>query len=212
LYDWLKNSAIWWLVDSFFTKLIMKKIVIFLLVFVSFQPNLMAQTLDSTLLIFFNDDFGKTPIIKENGKVITVWVGKEKVRLTGNLEILSDSSILVGADTVFLSQINGVSDAKKSRLGGGLFVVLVGASATGLGFVFVNGINNFVDGNLGLLLLALPAYALAGAMVVGGAIVAVVGLVTTISGAPRKVKLKMMPKVKYRFQMALHSLSKPPAI
>ncbi len=180
---------------------IMIKLIIALFLSLSSASQIKAQEMDSTLAIFFNEEFGKSPVIKENGKQIIVWVGESNKMLSGNLIILSDSTILVGSDSVSLLSINATTKAKKNRVAAGIIAMLGGATSAGLGVLLFVELNKFVDNNLFLFLIALPVYAIAGGLVAGGTLAAGVGTVTLVSGAPTKVRLKAPPVVKYKFNM-----------
>ena len=161
---------------------------------------IIGQELDSTLAIFFNEDFGKTPIVKKQGDPLTIIIGENLSISTTNLVILSDSSISMNGEIVLLSDITAVRSSKKGRAVAGSAVIAAGTLGAVAGVALIISLNKAIEENLIYLIVALPMYVVAAGMLTGGAVVSTVGLITILSGAPRNIKVKSTPVVKYFFE------------
>ncbi|MDP4268609.1 MAG: hypothetical protein Q8909_00635 [Bacteroidota bacterium] len=82
----------------------MKKIILFSIINIFLLSVCIAQT-DTTLQVIKRNS-GKTVVIKENKKISIIRFDNSKV--TGKLDIVSDSSIALNGDTILLKNINEI--------------------------------------------------------------------------------------------------------
>ncbi|MDX1349549.1 MAG: hypothetical protein R3279_04840 [Putridiphycobacter sp.] len=156
--------------------------------------------MDSTLAIFFNEDFGKTPIIIENGKQITIWYGPSNSSIFGELKIISDSSVAVGTDTVLVAGINALAKTNKKRLVGGLIVMGTGGFVTSVSLLGLKAVNEEVGDDLLLALAYIPVVIFFAGGTAIGAIITGVGGIVAITGGQNKVKVESF-EIRQHYQM-----------
>jgi hypothetical protein len=168
--------------------------------FLILNTNSIAQEMDSTLAIFFNEDFGKTPIIVENGKHIKIWYGPSNSYIYGELKIISDSSVAVGTDTVLVAGINALAKTNKKRLVSGLIVMGTGGFLTTVSLLGLKAVKEAVGDNLLLALAYIPVVIFFAGGTATGAIMTGVGGIVAITGGQNKVKVESL-EIKQHYQM-----------
>ncbi len=170
------------------------KHIFFVFLFIFFSGFSFSQKSDTCQTLVFEDESLRKPKVFKDGSQITIWSGARNRKLYGKLKILSDSSIAVGTDSIFLEDINIVK-IKNMFLEktGGKFMIYGGVTS-GLGVLMIHRSLKKIEESTANIIYVIPL--LTGTILTAiGPVISATGLSLVIIGNSKKLKIKSNPEV-----------------